>query len=174
MPSAPVITMRTQGRSRVSNGSTLWLDERAVDGRSRASRRYRDVYSEIISGLGDDEAALSEGQRQLARRCAGMSVQCELIEGQMVSGEAFDLDVYGTLTDRLGRALQRLGIKRVGKREREPNLAEILTKYREPANAPKPHSREGFKTSPACLSASAKRHSGAGGGGMRICRSQND
>lgn len=129
MSNPPVIALRTQGRSRVSNNSTLWLDERAVDGRSKAARRFRDIYSEIISDLGGDELCLSAGQRQLARRCSGMAVQCELIEGRMVAGEEFDLDTYGTLTDRLGRAFQRLGLKRV-KRDREPTLAEIVGKYR--------------------------------------------
>ena len=42
-----------------------------------------------------------------------MSIACERLEGDAAAGEAFDLDVYGQLTDRLGRCLQRLGLKRV-------------------------------------------------------------
>ena len=40
---------------------------------------------------------MSEGQRQLARRCATAEI---------------NLETYGTLTDRLGRALSRLGLFR--------------------------------------------------------------
>jgi hypothetical protein len=49
-----------------------------------------------------------EGQRQLARRIATLSIACERMEGLAAEGEEIDLIAYGTLTDRLGRALQRL------------------------------------------------------------------
>jgi hypothetical protein len=52
--------------------------------------------------LGRD--GLSEGQRQLARRCATISIACEKMEGEAAAGNEIDLDAYGTLTDRLGRA----------------------------------------------------------------------
>jgi hypothetical protein len=34
------------------------------------------------------------------------------MEGEAAAGNEIDLDVYGTLTDRLGRCFQRLGLKR--------------------------------------------------------------
>jgi hypothetical protein len=34
------------------------------------------------------------------------------MEVAAVSGEAFDIDLFGQLTDRLGRCLQRLGLER--------------------------------------------------------------
>jgi hypothetical protein len=34
------------------------------------------------------------------------------MEGEAALGNEINLDAYGTLTDRLGRALQRLGLKR--------------------------------------------------------------
>jgi hypothetical protein len=139
MANPPVIPLRTQGRSRVSNASTLWLDEKAVDGRSKAARRFRDVYETIISDLGGDEGRLSEGQRQIARRCAMLSVSAELAEASAVAGEAFDAEAYGIVCDRLGRAFQRLGLKRV-KKDRAPTIHEIASRYRAPAavNTPKP------------------------------------
>jgi hypothetical protein len=42
-----------------------------------------------------------------------LSVECEIMESAAVAGQPFDLDAYGQLTDRLGRAFQRLGLKRV-------------------------------------------------------------
>lgn len=81
----------------VAPGDTAW------------SRRFKDVLGEIISDLGGRET-LSEGQRQIARRCATISIACERMEGEAAAGEDINLDTYGTLTDRLGRAFQRLGL----------------------------------------------------------------
>jgi hypothetical protein len=39
---------------------------------------------------------LSEGQKQLARRCSLLAVECEQIEAKAVVGEEIDLDAYGT------------------------------------------------------------------------------
>ena len=100
-------------RSRVSNGSRMFVDE-AVDGRTKEARRFRDVLAEIVGDMGGADH-LSEGQRQLARRCAMMSVECERMEGEAVSGKPIDLEAFGKLSDRIGRAFQRLGLKRVPK-----------------------------------------------------------
>ena len=51
-------------------------------------------------------ATKKERQRQLARRCATIALECERLEGYAVAGQTIDLDLYGTLTDRLGRAFQ--------------------------------------------------------------------
>ena len=99
-------------RSRVTNGSTLHAGE--VDGRSAAAKRFRDVLGEMIGDLGGADL-LSEGQRQLCRRAALMSVEAEKMEAAAVAGEAFDLDAFGALSDRLGRCLNRLGLKRVAR-----------------------------------------------------------
>ena len=42
-----------------------------------------------------------------------MSVEAERMEAHAVAGESLDLDAYGALADRLGRCLNRLGLKRV-------------------------------------------------------------
>ena len=115
-----------RSRSAVSNGKRLHV-ERAGD--NKWSRRFRDVLAEIVSDLGGDARNLSEGQRQIARRCALIAVECERIEGHALAGrEDVDLEVYGTLTDRLGRAFQRLGLKR--KMRDVTTLGEILREDR--------------------------------------------
>jgi hypothetical protein len=119
--SAPVAPMPPTARSRVSNGSAI-LD--GIDGRSKEARRFRDVLGEIVSDLGGADR-LSEGQRQLARRCAMLAVECEKIEALGVAGELIDLEVYGQLTDRIGRAFQRLGVRRVA-RNVTPSVAEYV------------------------------------------------
>ena len=109
-------------RSRITNGSTLHLG--FVDGRTEAARRFRDVLVEIASDLGGSDT-LSEGQRQLARRAAMMSVQCETLEAKSIAGEEIDLDLYGALSDRIGRAFTRLGIKRAA-RNVTPDLRDYI------------------------------------------------
>ncbi len=97
-------------RAAVSNGSRLHAGE--VDGRSVEARRFRDILSEITSDLGGSDS-LSEGQRQLARRAAMLSVRGELMEAEAVSTGEMDLAAYGSLTDQLGRVLARIGLKRI-------------------------------------------------------------
>ncbi len=109
-------------RSAVTNGRRLHV---VPPGDTAWARRFADVLAEIISDLGGANAALSEGQRQLARRCATLSITCEKMEGQAAAGEPIDLDLYGTLTDRLGRAFQRLGLRRQA-RDVSPTLAEYI------------------------------------------------
>jgi hypothetical protein len=95
-------------RSAVTNGKRLHV---VAPGDGKWSRRFADILGEIIGDLGGADL-LSEGQRQLARRCATISIACERMEGETAAGNPIDLDVYGTLTDRLGRCFQRLGLKR--------------------------------------------------------------
>jgi hypothetical protein len=95
-------------RSAVTNGKRLHV---VAPGDGKWSRRFADILAEIIGDLGGADL-LSEGQRQLARRCATISIACERMEGEAAGGNPIDLDVYGTLTDRLGRTFQRLGLKR--------------------------------------------------------------
>jgi hypothetical protein len=59
------------------------------------------------------------------RRATTIAVQCELMEADAANGLAIDLDAYGTLTDRLGRCVSRLGIKRVA-RDLPPTLQQYL------------------------------------------------
>ena len=96
-------------RSRVTNGRDLFLD--GVDGRSAEARRFRDVLAEIVSDLGGADH-LSEGERQLARRCAMLSVEAERMEATAVGGGDLDLEAYGSLTNTLWRALSRIGLRR--------------------------------------------------------------
>jgi hypothetical protein len=55
-----------------------------------------------------------------------LSVECEKMESAAVAGLPFDVESYGLLTDRLGRAFQRLGLKRVI-HDVTPDLGAYLT-----------------------------------------------
>jgi hypothetical protein len=131
-------------RSRVTNGKAPWLDASAVDGRSKVARRFKDVLNEITGDLGGADR-LSEGQRQIARRVAMLSVQCELLEAQAVAGGEFDIERYGMMTDRLGRAFQRLGLHRVA-RDVTPSLDDILRQHRDAEAARSAESAQGRDT----------------------------
>jgi hypothetical protein len=58
---------------------------------------------------------------------------CEKLEGEAAAGNEIDLDLYGTLTDRLGRCFHRLGLKRQA-RDVTPSLSEYLARASEEAN----------------------------------------
>ena len=124
--SGPQGRKKPEARSKISNGSAL-LD--GIDGRSARARRFRDVLGEIVSDLGGPDR-LSEGQRQLARRGAMLAVECERLESLGVAGEPFNLEVYGQLTDRLGRVFMRLGLRRQA-REVVPTLEQYSKQVRE-------------------------------------------
>jgi hypothetical protein len=117
-------------RSRITNGKDILA---GVDQRSAAARRFRDVLINIYGDLGGLDL-LSEGQRQLARRCATIAVACEKMEACAVAGQDIDLEVYGTLTDRLGRAFSRLGLKRVAK-DITPSVADYVKHLNEQEEA---------------------------------------
>ena len=113
-----------QYRSAVTNGKRLHVQ---LVGDTAWSRRFRDLVGEITSDLGG-AGHLSEGQRQLVRRCATLSLECEKMDAAALLGEQIDLDVYGTLTDRLGRAFQRLGLRRVA-REIVPDIKNYIEQH---------------------------------------------
>jgi hypothetical protein len=52
------------------------------------------------------------------------------MEADAVSGKAFDVDLYGQLTDRLGRCLQGLGLERKA-RDVRPHQAQPPPKIQE-------------------------------------------
>jgi hypothetical protein len=71
-------------RSRVTNGTKkLFLTGPAG---SATARRFSDILRSIISDLGGRDAPLSEGQRQLARRAASLSLACERLEESVFTG----------------------------------------------------------------------------------------
>jgi hypothetical protein len=80
----PAWTRKRMTRSAVTNGKRLHVEpihENAW------SRRFRDILGEIISDLGGPDN-LTEGQRQLARRAATISIECERLEVRAVSGKS--------------------------------------------------------------------------------------
>lgn len=67
---------------------------------------------QITEDRGDTDR-LSEGQRQLARHCAMLSVECEAMESSRAAGGKLDLETYIPAVNALARALGRRGLNRV-------------------------------------------------------------
>jgi hypothetical protein len=98
-------------RSRMGNGKILPLN----DGRSATARRFKDLVGDISADLGG-ASLLSEAQRQLIRRAAMLSAECERQEALAARGESeFNCELYGTMCDRVGRLFGRLGLERVAR-----------------------------------------------------------
>ena len=101
---APSVTLPQRQRSAVTNGKRLFVKR---PGDTAWARRFRDILSEITNDLGGADL-LSEGQKQLIRRCATIAIACERMEGEAAAGRDIDLETFGQLTDRLGRCFNRL------------------------------------------------------------------
>ncbi len=102
--------LKSQGRSRVTNGSKLLP---LADGRSVTARRFKDLVEFICADLGGADQ-LSEGERQLVRRAAALSAECERQEALWARGEAeFDIAAYSILTNAVRRVFETIGLKRV-------------------------------------------------------------
>jgi hypothetical protein len=102
-------------RSKVTNGKHVFVE--GNNKRSPWTRRFKDILAQIIADLGGADL-LSEGQRQIARRAATISIMCEKLE--------IDLEQYGQLTDRLGRCFNRLGLKRQARDVTGLTLADLI------------------------------------------------
>jgi hypothetical protein len=95
------------------------------------ARRLKDLVEDISADLGGKDR-LSEGQRQLIRRAAMLSAECERQEALAARGEAgFDCDAYGVMCDRLGRLFGRLGLERKA-RDVTPTLQSYLAAKAQP------------------------------------------
>jgi hypothetical protein len=116
----------------VTNGKRLHV---VRPGDTKWARRFKDILGQIIADLSGPEG-LSEGQRQLARRAATLCIMCEKPEGEAAAGRDIDLEVFGKLTDRLGRCFLRLGLKR---QQRDvtatASLHDIISETREMRDA---------------------------------------
>ena len=114
---------KPEGRSRISNGSSLLP---GVDGRSTWVRRLRDLIGLHTSDLGGDDA-VSEAERSIVRRIATLEVELERMEvGFAVTGQAqpAQLDLYQRTANSLRRLLESVGLERRA-REVPQSLADI-------------------------------------------------
>ena len=125
---SPAIAARNPTiKSRIGNGKSLFLDTaegQAIDGRTVPARVFRDTLGEIVSDLGGRDQ-ISEGEYQLARRAAALSVKCLIAESGQAAGHRLDLDTFIPAVNALNRTLGNLGLKRRA-RDVTPSLSDYL------------------------------------------------
>jgi hypothetical protein len=107
-------------RSAVTNNRRMFVEG---DDRSAWSRRYRDLIFAHTSDLGG-AAALSEAQRSLVRRAAGLECELEQMEGRLSQGMEVNLDAFGRAASHLRRLLEVLGVERKA-RDVTPDGVEV-------------------------------------------------
>ncbi len=113
VPAPPPAERSVLQRSRVTNGSALFLSVESLSPQSQAGRRFADLYDLLCQDAGGFDS-LTEGQRQLCRRAATLSLHAEMIEARLVAGQAApeELDSYPRITMALGKVLTLIGLKR--------------------------------------------------------------
>ena len=121
MPILDLKDRQKHGRSRVSNGTSLFMG--SLDGRSVAARRLRDLLDDYLADLGGPENT-SAMEQDLARAAAGLAVRREQIEAALVRGEEVSSEEWVRIVNSENRTLGNLGIKR-----RAHDVTPDLRKY---------------------------------------------
>src|SRR4051812_34905270 len=93
-------------RSAVSNSRRLHAD-RAIDGRSGAARRFRDLTLSLADDLGGF-ASLREGERAMVRSAAALMLRLEQQQAALAAGQEVDPDLLIRLNSEARRALEAL------------------------------------------------------------------
>ena len=114
------VSMRTRGKMRL-----VTLD--ALDGRTRAARRARELIDAIEQDLGGGDR-LSEGSRQLVQRAAVLGTFIESCEAQWLAGETVELADYLAAINSQRRVLATIGLERRAKDVSELSLAEYIAR----------------------------------------------
>jgi hypothetical protein len=86
----------------------------ALDGRSSAARRFRDLVGAYIADMGGLDMC-SEVKLGLLRRLAACTVRAEMLEARMMSGEDVSVSELCSLASTAVRLSSRLGLERVPK-----------------------------------------------------------
>jgi len=117
------------GRSRLTNHRDLLP---ALDGRSSAARRFRDLVGAYIADMGGLDLC-SEVKLTILRRLAAVVVRAEMLEAGLMTGEPVSVSELCSLASTAVRLSSRLGLERVPK-DAGPTLTEYLAQFREPVD----------------------------------------
>jgi hypothetical protein len=118
-------------RSAVTNGAKLLV---GIDMRSPTARRYRDLVQAYKAEIGGD---LSQAEMAMIKTAAGLSVQAELMQADIVNGKTVNSDDLIRLSSEVRRILDAIAAK-AGKRKPEavPTLADYLASKQAAAEEP--------------------------------------
>jgi hypothetical protein len=118
--SSVVVRHRKQGKSKITNGSTLLP---GIDGRSPWVRRCKDLIRAHLSDKPDATAA----EQAIIRRAAVLIVELERLERQFATAGEADpetLDLYGRVAGNMRRLLESVGLDRRARNVTPPSIEE--------------------------------------------------
>lgn len=118
----PTATRPPRTRSRVSNGSALFVGD-DIDERSAVARRYRDLLDDLTVHVGGDPTAAEE---IIIRSAATLATWCEERAAELVSGKEIDVAKFTTSCNTLRRLLGDIGLERRAKDITDGLRASIL------------------------------------------------
>jgi hypothetical protein len=110
-------------RSVVTNGTRTFLQPGGEQ--TAVGLRWKDIAAAITEDLGGVDR-LSEIERQLVRRVTHLSVEAELMEADRVKGQEIDIDKYISITNAIGRAGQRVGLRRRARNVSPPTVKQLI------------------------------------------------
>jgi hypothetical protein len=100
----------TTARRRPRHSRTGGVPLPRSDGRTVASRRFRDLVEAYCSELGGN---LSEPDKALVQQAAAVQIQCEELQRELVEGRDIDPDMLIRLSSEHRRLLAGLGAKAI-------------------------------------------------------------
>jgi hypothetical protein len=107
----------------VTNGTRTFLQPGGEQ--TAVGLRWKDIAAAITEDLGGGDL-LSEIERQLVRRVTHLSVEAELMEADRVKGQEIDIERYIAITNAIGRAGQRVGLRRRAKNVTPPTVKQLI------------------------------------------------
>jgi hypothetical protein len=113
--------MAAENTPELSVPSSLVIGGQQVDGRTKPAQRYKAVCFDLAQDTGGEPTT---GQWLLIQRAAGLTVQIELLEIEIVQGNPVDVSEYTSLTGKLIQLLNTLGLSRKAK-EINPRTAPL-------------------------------------------------
>jgi hypothetical protein len=103
-------------RSAITNGRMF---DRSVDGRSAASRRFKDVCAALTRDLG---AAPTITDLTLIRQAAALTIRAEAMQAALVNGEAIADEDLVRIANATQRVMAALGVQ---SRRRSPAVSAL-------------------------------------------------
>jgi hypothetical protein len=94
-----------------------------VDGRTKASRRWHQLFSEYLAHRGPIQGRHTTADRSAAKSAATLSLLLEKMDAQLIRGESVNPEAYARTCNSLERLFNFLGI---GKEEPKPDPLKIL------------------------------------------------
>jgi hypothetical protein len=102
-----------------------YIPRHVFDRRTRAAKRFARLVDEFTSELGG-KALVSEARMAIVRQLAGVTIQLEDIQAQVVRDEPVDAEQHVRLANLQSRLMNRLGLGETDAKPKPKTLADHL------------------------------------------------